>query len=82
MSIPHWELVNLAVDPIHQGKGHTSTLMRPMLARIDNENLPCYLTTQNERNVSMYQRYGFEFIEKIEIPKTDFEVNVMIRAPK
>lgn len=82
MSMPHWELVNLAVDPIHQGKGHASALIRPMLARIDQEKLPCYLTTQNERNASMYQRYGFEVIEVVKIPKTDFEEHVMIRAPK
>ena len=82
MNIPHWELVNLAVDPIHQGKGYASTLIRPMLARIDQEKLPCYLTTQNERNASMYQRYGFEVIEVVKIPKTDFEEHVMIRTPK
>ncbi len=50
-----------------------------MLARIDEENLPCYLTTSDENNVSLYQHYGFEVIEKGVIPDTEVSVWAMLR---
>ena len=43
---PHWHLFPIAVDPENQGKGHASTLMKPMLARIAEQGKPCYLETQ------------------------------------
>lgn len=66
----HWFLEELAVDPMFQGKSYAATLLKPMLAKIDQEHLPCYLRTQNGRNVPFYQRYGFKLIEEGEIPGT------------
>jgi hypothetical protein len=37
-----------------------SALIKPILAKIDKEHLPCYLETVNEKNVPVYQHYGFE----------------------
>lgn len=39
----HWYFFNIGVDPNFQGKGYASNLIKPMLARIDKEHLPCYL---------------------------------------
>ena len=70
---PHWHLFPIAVDPEFQGKGHASTLMKPMLARIADEGLSCYLETQNEKNVSLYEHFGFEVIHTDVIPGIDME---------
>lgn len=76
---PHWNLFNLAVDPVHQGKGYASKMLRPMLARIENENIPCYLDTASEKNVKMYEHFGFEVLESDIIPDSDIRVWAMLR---
>jgi ribosomal protein S18 acetylase RimI-like enzyme len=77
---PHWHLFPMGVDPSHQGKGFASTLLRPMLKRIDTEGLACYLETQNERNVSIYQHFGFKVVHAEVLPDTDIMHWAMIRS--
>lgn len=60
----HWYLAVLAVDPQHQEKGHASKLLNEMLSNIDEEGLPCYLETGGEKNISMYQHFGFEVVDE------------------
>ncbi len=69
---PHWHLSPLGVDPEFQGKGLASKLLRPILARIDQDQLPCYLETQNEKAISLYQHFGFEVVESGTMP----EINI------
>lgn len=76
---PHWTLQLLGVDPVYQGKGYASTLLKPMLARIDRENLPCYVETHNERNVPIYQHLGFKVVEEGIIPGTEVTNWAMLR---
>ena len=78
----HWYLAVLAVDPDHQGRGHAGDLLRPMLARIDREGLPLFLETQKERNVALYERFGFEVLEKAPIPGLDITTWAMLRKIK
>ncbi len=59
----HWFLEFIGVIPELQGKGYASTLLTPMLARIEREHLPCYLDTEVEKNVAIYQRYGFRAVD-------------------
>lgn len=56
---PHWYLSQLGVEPAAQRRGIASRLLRPMLARMDAANLPCYLETENAANIAFYQRFGF-----------------------
>ena len=64
----HWYFFIIGVDPNYQGKGYASRLIKPMLARIDKEQLPCYLDTNNENNVGIYQHFGFKVLKKYQIP--------------
>jgi hypothetical protein len=50
-----------------------------MLAKIDIQHLPCYLETFEEKNASIYQRFGFKIIERSSIPQTPFENLAMLR---
>lgn len=59
---PHWYLPMIAVDPYRQGSGTGSALMRFALGRCDEDDLPAYLESSNPRNISLYQRFGFEVI--------------------
>ena len=79
---PHWYLFHLGVAPIHQGKGYGGTLLTAMLARMDREHLPCYLETQQENNVAIYQRYGFRVVERADIPGAGFCDWAMLREAR
>ena len=78
----HWYLSLLAVDPQHQGKGHASKLLNEMLSCIDEEGLHCYLETEGEKNVSMYQHFGFEVVDEFIVAGTNDKLVAMLRKPK
>jgi GNAT superfamily N-acetyltransferase len=59
----HWFLMIIGVVPELQGRGCASVLLAPMLARIGRQHLPCYLDTEVEKNVDIYNRYGFRVVD-------------------
>ena len=61
--MPHYYLFIAGVAPGQQGKGANAALLRPMLARMDNENMPAYLETQSADNVALYEQLGFRVME-------------------
>ncbi len=67
----HWFLEFIGVIPELQGRGYASILLKPMLARIEREHLPCYLDTEKEENVAIYQHYGFKVVEDMMVPGTE-----------
>lgn len=79
MKVPYWYLGPIGVDPKYQGKGFASMLLKPMLKRIDKENLPIWLETNLKRNVSFYEHFDFYKLEEIIIPKTNIVNWYMIR---
>ncbi len=78
-NFPHWYLYPIGVDPVYQGKGYASLLLRAKFAKIDKINVPCYLETNTEKNVSIYQHFGFEIAEEGIIPETDVPYWAMLR---
>jgi len=75
----HWFLEFIGVLPDLQGQGYASILLKPMMARIEQEHLPCYLDTEVEKNVAIYQRHGFRVVEDTEIPGTEIRSWGMLR---
>ena len=75
----HWFLEFIGVTPELQGEGYASTLLKPILTRIEQERLPCYLDTEVEKNVAIYQRYGLGVVEDTEISGTDIRSWGMLR---
>jgi GNAT superfamily N-acetyltransferase len=63
---PHWYLPMIGVDPAHQGAGIGSALMTEGLKAVDHDGLIAYLESSNPRNISLYQRHGFEVIGEIQ----------------
>ncbi|ETZ23068.1 N-acetyltransferase [Pedobacter sp. V48] len=63
---PHWYLPMIGVDPVHQGSGIGSALMTEALKAVDRDGLIAYLESSNPKNVSLYQRHGFEVIGEIQ----------------
>jgi ribosomal protein S18 acetylase RimI-like enzyme len=75
----HWFLLTIGVDPDFQRKGYASKLLRPMLTRIDEEGLPCYLETLDETKIPLYEHFGFKVVEKSTIPETKLTNWAMLR---
>ena len=78
----HWYFQNIAVKPEEQGKGYGGLLISTMLKTIESEGLPVYVDTNTEKNVSIYQKYGFEIIEHGIIPETPIPLWCMLRKPR
>ena len=60
----HAYLWFLGVAPAAQGHGVGSRLLKVGTDRLDAAGEPAYLETQTERNVSLYQRHGFEVVSQ------------------
>lgn len=65
--IEHWYLPMIGADPAYIGQGLGAALMKHALTRCDQDGLPSYLESSNLRNVSLYERHGFEKIGEIQI---------------
>ena len=61
---PHWYLLAIGTEPRVQGQGRGGALLAAGLERVGD--LPAYLESTNPRNVSLYQRHGFEITGTIE----------------
>lgn len=63
---PHMYVAVVAVDCGSQGQGVGGKLMRSALAICDQAGLPAYLECAGERNMNIYEKYGFK-AEKAEV---------------
>ncbi len=77
----HWYLWALGVDPPYQGQGIGGMLIQPVLARADADGLPCYLETENPRNVPFYQKHGFKVMSEGEVTSHRLHIWSMLREP-
>jgi ribosomal protein S18 acetylase RimI-like enzyme len=63
----HWHLPLIGVDPAHQGKGIGAALLRHVLSACDEQKVLAYLEATSSRNVSLYERHGFEALGSIQV---------------
>jgi ribosomal protein S18 acetylase RimI-like enzyme len=68
---PHCYLFFIGVDPVSQGKGFAGKLIRPVLERLDQKGTDCYLHTQNEKNIGLYEHFGFSVVEQVTLAGTE-----------
>ena len=78
----HWYLWLLGVDPPRQGQGLGSALVQPILSRADSDGVSCYLDTTLERNLTFYQRHGFEIVFAGTFPKGGPRFWTLRREPR
>lgn len=65
---PHWYLSVIATDDDVRGQGLGSRLLAATLRPVDEAGLPAYLESTNPRNVRLYERHGFEVVERVTLP--------------
>ncbi|HDZ16695.1 MAG TPA: N-acetyltransferase, partial [archaeon] len=58
----------IGVSQEFQGNGFGGKLLRAIVEKAEIERKPMYLETQNEKNVSLYEKYGFHVVKKIDLP--------------
>ena len=62
-----WYLHLVAVRPQFRGLRYSSLLIRPMLAKAEEENIPCTLITQSLENVRKYEHWGFKVVKEMPV---------------
>ena len=76
-----WYLPLIGVDPSCQSHGYGSALLRYALPRCDRDGLAAYLESSNPRNISLYERHGFERLGVIQAGTSPAMVP-MLRPPR
>lgn len=56
----HWYLAFVGIDPRRQRRGLGRSILEPVLARADDQAVPCYLETPFPDTRAFYETLGFE----------------------
>ena len=72
-------IIYLAVDPEKQGHGYGGLLLEEAIAYAHAHRLMISLETHNEKNVALYQHFGFKLFGILERKPFDLKQYCMIR---
>ena len=61
----HWYLGYLGTRRDRQGQGLGAQMLQEVLAGADTDDVPAYLESSNERNLSLYERHGFRVVGEL-----------------
>ena len=78
---PHWYLPMIGVEPNAQKRGIGGALMSYGVSRCDQEGMPAYLESSNPRNISVYERHGFQVMGEIRVGEAPV-ITPMLRRPR
>lgn len=79
----HAYLWIVGTRPDMQGNGLGSRVMREMTKRLDEEGMPAYLESFKEKNLTFYERHGFQVFRKVDIDDKECPpIWSMWRVPK
>ena len=76
-----WYLSIVGVLPEFQGQGFGPALIKNVLEKTDRLKVATYLETFTPRNMTFYNRLGYQAIESFHEPTTDAKYWLMIREP-
>lgn len=79
---PHYYLYMIGVHPDCQSQGLGAALLHGMLERCDREKMPAYLEATHPRNMSFYQRHGFQVIREFSFGPGGPSIAAMWREPQ
>lgn len=66
---PHFYLHAIGANPDYQGQGIGSALLKKGLIACDEHGAEAYLESTNEKNIPLYERFGFEIIGEVSLPE-------------
>jgi ribosomal protein S18 acetylase RimI-like enzyme len=67
----HWHIGPVGVHPDQQGRGVGTALLARFLEQVDQEGTPAFLETDVDRNVRLYERFGFTVTSRQDILGVD-----------
>ncbi len=76
-----WYLSIVGVLPEFQGQGLGPGLIKNVLKKTDRLKVSTYLETYTPRNITFYNRLGYQVIDSFTEPTTSAEYWLMIREP-
>jgi GNAT superfamily N-acetyltransferase len=79
VSSADWYIFQFGVSPNAQGKGVGSKIIKPFLNWLDTKNLACYLETQKNVNVEIYDHLGFDLKSVDMMPDKQVNQYAMLR---
>jgi GNAT superfamily N-acetyltransferase len=78
----HWYLGYLGTRPDDQGKGIGQAMLEEVLTGADTGQVGAYLESSCERNLTLYQRVGFDVVDEIQLLGSGPTVWRMWREPR
>lgn len=78
---PHLVLDMVAVDKKYRGQKFMSTMIRAALNEADKRRTFCVLETETIENVRIYEHFGFQLSQSIEVVKGQLTVYILIYDP-
>ena len=63
--LPYWYIVVIGVDPGQQGKNFGGNLLKRILQKADEQQVPVYLECSNPKSLDFYIRHGFSIIHEV-----------------
>ena len=78
----HYYLWGLVSDPKAQRKGTGRALLKILTDKANKENMPVYLETHDQKNVTYYEQFGFKLIHSDTIPNHGLDIWCMLREPE
>jgi ribosomal protein S18 acetylase RimI-like enzyme len=67
----HWHVGPIGGHPSYQGRGIASAMLGAFLQTVDDQKSPAYLETDVDRNVALYQTFGFKVIAHADVMGVD-----------
>jgi ribosomal protein S18 acetylase RimI-like enzyme len=64
---PHWHIGPIGVRPELQGNGVGKALLKKFLTTVDEQGSPAFLETDVDRNVVLYESFGFSVTSREDI---------------
>lgn len=80
VSSDDWYIFQYGVSPEKQGIGLGSKIMKPVLSWFDSKGIACYLETQKEINVDIYNHFGFALKSTDTLPNMSTKQFAMLRS--
>ncbi len=76
---PFLYVLVIGVEPQCQGQGFGGHLLRALIEKSEQDQVPIYLETETEGNVRMYEHLGFRVLKEIELPVVNLPMWEMAR---